>query len=140
MLLYAQWQKASTSNPVPDVYTVIYNANGGTGSYTDKNLKYEDNYTVLGPADTGISRDGYTFTGWNTQPNGRNTSYKSGDIIKITKDVTLYAQWDKTSSKTVSAAKTNDISNTGLWILLLCVSLAGVICSLRVVQKKQQRS
>lgn len=42
-------------------------------------------------------RKGYTFTGWNTEANGKGTSYKNSEKIKNLakggKTITLYAQW-----------------------------------------------
>ena len=39
------------------------------------------------------TRDGYTFTGWNTKTDGTGTSYAPGDSYTANEDVTLYAQW-----------------------------------------------
>ena len=40
-----------------------------------------------------FSRDGYTFTGWNTQADGTGTAYAAGETISLSEDTTLYAQW-----------------------------------------------
>lgn len=40
-------------------------------------------------------KSGYEFIEWNTKKNGNGTSYDAGDKIKLTKDITLYAQWDE---------------------------------------------
>ena len=92
--LYAQWTK-ETVPPVPPVttYTVTYDANGGTGTMTDTTA-----YTSGSKAkvqDNGFTRDGYTFTGWNTAKDGKGTSCDPGNSIKVTADVTLFAQWQK---------------------------------------------
>ena len=39
------------------------------------------------------TREGYEFTGWNTEPDGSGASYAVGDTIEMTADVELYAQW-----------------------------------------------
>lgn len=85
VVLYAQW--------LADNYNVIYNANGGNGSYADSVQEYGSDYTVLKRTDTGIYRSGYTFTGWNTAANGSGTVYAAGDKLTITGDVALHAQW-----------------------------------------------
>ncbi|WP_276937206.1 InlB B-repeat-containing protein [Faecalibaculum rodentium] len=56
---------------------------------------------------TTISRDGYTFVGWNTKPDGSGDWYQNDSEYKVTDNVTFYAQWarDKvpfTLSHTVS--------------------------------------
>ena len=44
-----------------------------------------------------VQRNGYTFVGWNTEPDGSGTAYRPGDEIPITADITLYAQWVRNS-------------------------------------------
>ncbi|WP_040198354.1 InlB B-repeat-containing protein [Candidatus Soleaferrea massiliensis] len=39
------------------------------------------------------TREGYEFTGWNTDPYGGGTAYQPGDTIYVTADLALYAQW-----------------------------------------------
>ena len=85
--LYAQWAAE------PGYYNVTYNANGGTGSYVAADIAEGTEYKVLTLTETGISRPGYTFTGWNTQPDGGGTEYAPGDTFTIGSNVTLYAQW-----------------------------------------------
>ena len=78
-------------------YTVTYDANGGSGTMTDKNSPY-----AYGAAATvltnGFTRSGYTFTGWNTSANGSGDSYKAGEQITMNNNVVLYAQWTRNSS------------------------------------------
>lgn len=38
-------------------------------------------------------RDGYTFRGWNTEPDGSGTPYSASDAYNLVGDVTLYADW-----------------------------------------------
>ncbi|MCC8122710.1 MAG: InlB B-repeat-containing protein, partial [Oscillospiraceae bacterium] len=85
--LYAQWEA------VTGTVSVLYDANGGTGSHADVGIPIETEYTILSPEDIGISRPGYTFVGWNTQPNGTGTAYQPGDTVVVTEDLILYAQW-----------------------------------------------
>ena len=84
--LYAQW------TPAPR-YSVTYNANGGTGEYTDPDIAEDSPYTVKTLAQTGIAREGYTFTGWNTAADGSGTEYQPGAELTVNGDTTLYAQW-----------------------------------------------
>ena len=144
-------------------YTVDYDANGGKGSHTDTGLTSGSEYNVRTLPATGITRDGYTFKGWNTKADGSGTSYAPGDTITITEDLTLYAQWEKTSSGdttgnttgnttnnttskttgssgTTSSPKTGDSSNMTLWITLLFVSLAGTVCLLWAARRKKQHN
>ena len=89
--LYAKW-KANT-------YTVAFNSNGGTGTINSVSCTYDTAKTL--PACT-FTKNGYTFTGWNTKADGTGTSYAPGaSVSNLTSTqgatVTLYAQWSKGS-------------------------------------------
>lgn len=85
-------------------YTVTYNANGaddGTEPVDAFSPYLEDaTVTVLGNKHD-LTKDGYTFKGWNTADDGRGTHYDEGDTFTITEDVTLYAEWKDTSDPTL---------------------------------------
>lgn len=74
-------------------FSVIYLANGGTGEFIDRNVRTGSSYAIKSDTDTGISRSGFNFNGWNTEADGSGTSYQPGDNINITGNVRLYAQW-----------------------------------------------
>lgn len=76
-------------------YHVTYDANGGTGSYIGEDIASGEADTVLSVEETGITRDGHTFTRWNTEADGNGTSYDPGDSITLNSNVTLYAQWEE---------------------------------------------
>lgn len=84
--VYAHWQRLQAN--------VVYNANGGTGLHPNTTgWQYSD---VTVPSDTSKSfkRDGYYFKYWNTQKDGKGTTYKDGGQVPLQdKDVTLYAIW-----------------------------------------------
>lgn len=77
---------------------VTYRANGGTGTHIVDGLFSGEPYTVLGLSETGISREGYSFTSWNTKADGTGIAYRSGDIITLEDDLMLYAQWKVNST------------------------------------------
>ena len=82
---------------VEDELKVTYDANTKDfkGEVPEDSNKYkeDDKVTVLDSGD--LSREGYTFKGWNTKADGSGTSYKSEDTFSIKEDTTLYAQWEK---------------------------------------------
>lgn len=82
-------------------YSVTYNANGGTGSVTDTE-KYAKGAeaTVMS---NSFTNDGKVFLSWNTAADGSGKTYYPNSTVKITGDVTLYAQWgDKASTVSVT--------------------------------------
>ena len=72
---------------------MTYSPNGGTGGTTDADITSGTQYTVKSDTEAGVTRTGFTFTGWNTQSDGSGTSYQAGNDLTVTADVTLYAQW-----------------------------------------------
>ncbi len=101
-------------------YTVTYDGNGATGGTvpTDHTGSYlggwnvtvcDDHRTDLNcdfPNAERMTRDGYTFDGWNTARNGSGTSYASGNEFVIGADTVLYAQWK------VRPSADNTVQNT----------------------------
>jgi len=86
--LYAMWTEAQP-------YTIIFDANGGTGTM--------DNQQML-PDDIGVNLRANTFTNeglvfgkWNTQQDGSGDSYLDGQSVKNLAgsggEITLYAIW-----------------------------------------------
>lgn len=73
-------------------YTVEYDPNGGTGTVSD-NTEYPSGTKVTVMGGDNLKKDGYDFTGWNTEANGNGTIYQEGDKFEITDNTTLYAQW-----------------------------------------------
>ena len=80
-------------------FVLNYNANDGTGSMTPDSRFGEGKLTVKA---NGFERDGYDFTGWNTAADGKGTAYKPGDALELTESLTLYAQWNKIVTYTVT--------------------------------------
>ncbi|MCC8122624.1 MAG: InlB B-repeat-containing protein [Oscillospiraceae bacterium] len=74
-------------------FSITYLANGGTGQFTESGLTAGTHYIVKRAAETGISRTGFTFVSWNTAPDGSGTTYLPGDVIPVSRDLSLYAQW-----------------------------------------------
>lgn len=78
------------------VYSVTYDANTGTGDVPVDANDYEEGDTVTVLGSGTLTRDGYTFGGWNTAADGGGTTYQEGnDFLMGAEDVTLYAIWVK---------------------------------------------
>lgn len=89
--LWAQWKA--------DPAHLIYNANTGSTSQTRRTDGVVDQtLTVIA---NPFTRSGYTFTGWNTQADGRGRAYTAGNGFRLVADPksnpvntsVLYAQW-----------------------------------------------
>ena len=141
-VLYAQWSKNA-----PAQVKVSYNANGGVGTMESVTGDVGSEIVIQ---QSGFTRSEYTFTGWNTQADGKGTAYKAGDSFTLTdKDTVLYAQWSKNSgsagtgtngtAKPTDIPKTGDNSNLTLWFALLIVS-GGAVIATAVISSKKKRS
>lgn len=89
--LWAQWKA--------DPAHLIYNSNSGSTSQTRRTDGVVDQtLTVIA---NPFTRSGYTFTGWNTQADGRGKAYTAGNGFRLAADPksnpantsVLYAQW-----------------------------------------------
>lgn len=88
--------------PAPDVAaTLKYDANGGTGApKSESKSGPKGSSATFTVSSTTPTRDGYTFNGWNTDPNGNGTAYEAGNSISVAygSTTTLYAQWEEKSA------------------------------------------
>jgi uncharacterized repeat protein (TIGR02543 family) len=117
MIFTAQWAKAD------EVVYLRYDPNGGTPWDIYPNISgfpYKKNATAAvwdntrADGTVWFTRSGYTFIGWNTQPDGSGTAYAPDAPIVLTEPVTtLYAQW-KSTSFTLSVNKVDSQSNAAL--------------------------
>ncbi len=83
-----------------EYYYITYLGNGGAGKTLD-DTAYRIGDDVVAKANE-FTREGYTFDSWNTKADGSGTRYIPGDVVNMTGDITLYAQWtpDTPASKT----------------------------------------
>ncbi|MBP3414197.1 MAG: InlB B-repeat-containing protein, partial [Clostridia bacterium] len=72
--------------------TVTYDANGGSGA-PESQQKYFGQTLALSSAKP--TKEGSTFSGWNTKADGSGNAYKAGDKYTDNSSLTLYAQWDE---------------------------------------------
>ena len=117
MIFTAQWAKAE------DVVYLVYDPNGGTPEDrypNDSGFPYPKNatasvwYNATVDGVQWFTRTGYTFTGWNTRPDGTGTAYAPESAIVLTEPRTvLYAQWKK-DLYSLSVYKTDSENNAAL--------------------------
>jgi uncharacterized repeat protein (TIGR02543 family) len=72
------------------VFTVTYSQGLGSGTPATDPASYPGGYVLAVDTDAGISRSGFTFSGWSDG----TTIYQVGDIYTIgSNNITLTAQW-----------------------------------------------
>ena len=83
LTLYAQW--------MPGQASLTYDGNGATGGKTDPQNGVTDQKVNV--RQNGFTRDGYVFTGWNTQPDGRGQAWAPNAVWTLHGTGVLYARW-----------------------------------------------
>ena len=83
LTLYAQW--------TPGQASLTYDGNGATGGKTDPQNGVTDQRVNV--RQNGFTRDGYVFTGWNTQPDGRGQAWAPDAVWTLHGTGVLYARW-----------------------------------------------
>jgi uncharacterized repeat protein (TIGR02543 family) len=112
--LFAQWIEN---------HTVTFDPNGGTGTMPDQSIG-----GTAPLAENTLTREGYTFAGWNTEQDGSGTPYADGADFDFSSDQTLYAQWTENGGL-FSSSGLGSLVNTGL-SLLGPAGTAGVILAI----------
>ena len=91
--LYAIWELS--------MYTVSYDANGGTGAPASQSENFGTDLTI---SSTTPTRSGYVFLGWSTSSSATSATYSVGGTYTGNTDVTLYAVWKLSESVTSYAS------------------------------------
>lgn len=96
-----------------DSFQIIYHANGGTGSHAGELVLAGESTTVSYFAETGITRDGHTFCGWNTESDGSGTDHVEGNAVILHDHLILYAQWTPSSEEPTASGDDSPTDSTG---------------------------
>ena len=80
--LYAVWEKT--------IYTVTYNANGGSGAPASQTKTFGQSVTISSVQPT---RTNHAFMGWATSSTATTPEYYGGETYYADASVTLYAVW-----------------------------------------------
>lgn len=93
--IYAVWEKEPD---LRNVYTLRYDANGGTGAPATQTIRTLAYQTVFLVSSEIPVRDGYLFKGWAKTPTATEAGYLGayGCLVKLAvPNRTLYAVWEK---------------------------------------------
>ena len=111
--LYAKWN--------PNAYKVMFCDDSGNADDAIIETTYDTEFSL--PETTTLSKTGYNFYGWNTEPDGSGKNFKPGEKVKnLTTEagtVTLYVCWLEKGAHTITYVLndgTNDESNPEIFL------------------------
>ena len=123
------WDGTDHLDYVPDgtekeIY-ITYDPNGGSGGKTvavtvklneDGTVKTPGSHTILTVEAAGIEKDNNEFKDWNTAADGSGTPYDPNDVISVSEDMTLYAQWQPLWKGSGTESEPYQIENEADWL------------------------
>lgn len=125
-----QWDGTDHPDYVPDgtkrEVHVTYDPNGGGGSGTsvsvavtlneDGTVKTPGSHTILTAEAAGVEKDNNEFKDWNTAADGSGTPYVPNNVISVSEDLTLYAQWQPLWKGSGTESDPYQIENEADWL------------------------
>ncbi len=81
----------------PQPVSLTYYLNDGTDKSVSEEYQNNEDTLLKDAQALNFKREGYTFEGWNTRPDGSGEDYDPEDRIAVddTSENVLYAQWEK---------------------------------------------
>jgi len=89
--LYAGFGRIGANLPK---YNVYFNQNGAIGT-PPETIQRDSGSVVLLPDQAGMTKEWYSFAGWNTEANGTGISYNISDKYTVIQTATLFAKWTR---------------------------------------------
>ena len=78
--------------PLEEVYTVIFDKNGGHTEANPSSKTVERHMSTIDALPEAPTREGYKFLGWNTQADGSGSVFTANTLVR--ENLTVYAQWE----------------------------------------------
>ncbi|MBR0453901.1 MAG: InlB B-repeat-containing protein [Bacteroidales bacterium] len=98
----------------PKHFSVVFHANGGKGSMKMQIMNMGNEESLKLSPNT-FTRDGYVFTGWNTEATGKGRVFKDRQIISSHENLSLYAQW-KSAGSSGGGGSTSGTESGHKWV------------------------
>lgn len=109
---YRSYTTGTISFTMKRMYTITYNANGGTGVPSSQTKIHGDDLILS--SDTPM-RQGYTFLGWSTDSSATYATYQPGDAYAREGIAALYAVW-RCDGLVYICDSTGEFSPYQIWI------------------------
>jgi len=90
--------------PLEEVYTVIFDKNGGHTEANPSSKTVERHMSTIDALPEAPTREGYKFLGWNTQADGSGSVFTANTLVR--ENLTVYAQWENLDISILPSAET----------------------------------
>lgn len=98
-----------------NTYTIVYDANGGSGKMEPQSVKYNQNALLTA---NSFARSDYAFLGWSTSKDATSPTYSDKQTVcnlASSGSVKLYAVWVKTGTTIVLGNNKTDRHTIRIW-------------------------
>ena len=89
------------------IFIVTYDANGGEGTMKPDTFYYGVSKQL---SEIKYTKSSHYFTNWNTKADGTGIPYEDGQTLMISKNITLYAQWEIGNKELFSVSESTTIT------------------------------
>ena len=98
--LYAIWENEKG--------IITFNSNDKNNNTKEQIVTLNENIKL---DSNTFKRDGYEFVEWNTESDGTGDKYSDGEIISLSKNVTLYAIWKESFIYKINNYAVDEVNN-----------------------------
>ena len=99
IVLCVAFVACNPSGPDVNKITVTFDSNDGTGTTTEQAIR-KDTPTALKA--NSFTYEGHVFNSWNTDEDGNGQPYQNSEVVTLSDNITLYAQWATTVTPTTT--------------------------------------
>ena len=99
IVLCVAFVACNPSGPDVNKITVTFDSNDGTGTTTEQAIR-KDTPTALKA--NSFTYEGHVFNSWNTDKDGNGQPYQNSEVVTLSDNITLYAQWATTVTPTTT--------------------------------------
>ena len=89
------------------MFIVTYDANGGEGTMKPDTFYYGVSKQL---SEIKYTKSSHYFTNWNTKADGTGIPYEDGQTLMISKNITLYAQWEVGNKELFSVSESTTVT------------------------------
>ena len=123
------------TGPAGATVTVTFDGNSGVVLPADMSRTVNVGTSLGSDMPPDPTRDGYTFTGWNTAADGSGTAFTSSTVVDA--GITVYAQWAAQGEPIIPPTGDDAFRLYGTSALCLLLASTGLVMAYRAARRKR---